>query len=102
MTPAAGRFRRGLDRLWQRGRDARGQSLVEFAIVIPVLMLIVVGIFEFGRTYNDYLRLTDAVRVGGWAAATQQPDSPQTTPPNQTACNIGKSAAATNWGGGTL
>jgi Flp pilus assembly protein TadG len=56
-------------------RDERGQSLVEFALVVPVLMLIIIGIFEFGKTYNDWLRLTDAVRVSGRAAATQLPDS---------------------------
>jgi Flp pilus assembly protein TadG len=87
--------------LSRRARDAHGQSLVEFAVVLPVLMLIVIGIFEFGRTYNQYLRLTDAVRVGGRAAATQQPDSPQTSPPNQTACSTGTSAATTNWSGGS-
>ena len=51
-----------------------GQALVEFALVVPVLMLILVGIFQFGKTYNDWIRLTDAVRVSGRAAATQLPD----------------------------
>jgi Flp pilus assembly protein TadG len=74
---------------------------VEFAAVLPIFMVIVFGIFEFGRTYNEYLRLTDAVRVGGRAAATQQPNNPQTSPANQTACNTGVSAASTNWSGGT-
>jgi Flp pilus assembly protein TadG len=98
---AAARIEKSITSLARRALDTRGQSLVEFAVVLPVLMLIVIGIFEFGRTYNQYLRLTDAVRVGGRAAATQQPDSPQTTPPNQTACSTGTSAATTNWNGGT-
>jgi uncharacterized protein (UPF0333 family) len=34
-------------------RHERGQALVEFAVVLPVLMLIIVGILTFGR-YVDY------------------------------------------------
>ena len=33
-------------------RSSRGQSLVEFAIVLPVILLIVLGIIDFGRAYN--------------------------------------------------
>ena len=40
-------------RLIQRLRQDRGQALVEFAVVLPVLMLVVVGILTFGR-YMDY------------------------------------------------
>jgi Flp pilus assembly protein TadG len=36
-----------------RLRDARGQALVEFAVVLPVLILIILGIIYFGR-YEDY------------------------------------------------
>ena len=45
-------------------RDEGGQALVEFALVIPVLMLILLGILKFGILYNNYLQLTDAVRSG--------------------------------------
>jgi Flp pilus assembly protein TadG len=40
----------------------RGQAVVEFALVIPVLMLIVVGIFKFGTLYTNYTQLIDATR----------------------------------------
>ena len=33
-------------------RSSRGQSLVEFAIILPVILLIVLGIIDFGRAYN--------------------------------------------------
>jgi Flp pilus assembly protein TadG len=49
------------------GRHLRredGQSLVEFAIVLPVLLLLVTGIIQFGTVYNKYLTLTDAARSG--------------------------------------
>jgi uncharacterized protein (UPF0333 family) len=39
--------------LINRLRHERGQALVEFAIVLPVLMLIIIGILTFGR-YVDY------------------------------------------------
>ena len=35
-----------------RLRSSRGQSLVEFAIILPVIMLVVLGIIDFGRAYN--------------------------------------------------
>lgn len=49
-------------------RDARrrdgGQSLVEFAIIVPILLALVVGIFEFGRAWNVYQVITNAAREG--------------------------------------
>ena len=33
-------------------RSSQGQSAVEFAIVLPVILLIVLGILDFGRAYN--------------------------------------------------
>jgi Flp pilus assembly protein TadG len=71
----------------------RGQALVEFALVIPILVLVVIAIIQFGTAYETYLRLTDAVRVGGRAAATQA-NGPA-------ACSAGRAAATTNWSGGT-
>lgn len=45
-----------------RLRGDRGQSLVELAIVLPVLMAIVIGIFEFGRAWNVRQTVTHAAR----------------------------------------
>ena len=42
-----------------------GGSLVEFAMVFPILMLIVTAIFTFGIAFNNYVTLTDAVRIAG-------------------------------------
>ena len=53
----------------QRRRDDRGAALVEFALVLPVLVLFVFGIVEFGRAYNARIELTSAVREGARAAA---------------------------------
>ncbi len=49
-----------------RGRRASrsdsGQALVEFALVVPLLLLLLVGIFEFARAWNVYQVETDAAR----------------------------------------
>ena len=45
-------------------RNESGQALVEFALVLPLLCLVLFGIIQFGITLKDYLALTDAVRAG--------------------------------------
>jgi Flp pilus assembly protein TadG len=41
-----------------------GGSLIEFALVLPVLLLLVTGMFSFGIALNNYLTLTDATSIG--------------------------------------
>ena len=53
-------------------RNERGQTMVEFALVIPILCLVLFGILQFGALYNDYVTLTDATRVGARKAATSR------------------------------
>ena len=45
-------------------RSERGVELIETAITIPMLLLIAVGIFEFGRAYQSWQILTNAAREG--------------------------------------
>jgi Flp pilus assembly protein TadG len=45
-------------------RDQSGQALVEFALLAPVLLLVLVGIIKCAITFNHYVVLTDAVRAG--------------------------------------
>jgi Flp pilus assembly protein TadG len=52
-----------------RPGDERGASIVEFAILLPVLVMLVFGIIEFGRGYNAKVELTGAVREGARALA---------------------------------
>lgn len=42
--------------------NREGQAMVEMALVLPVLILIVFGIVEFGRVFNSYLVVTNAAR----------------------------------------
>ena len=42
----------------------RGAVAVEFAILLPLLVMLVMGIIEFGRAYNTQMSLTYAAREG--------------------------------------
>ncbi|WP_353827910.1 TadE/TadG family type IV pilus assembly protein [Agromyces sp. SYSU T0242] len=46
-----------------RRRNDRGAAAVEFALIIPVLVLLVLGIMEFSRLYNQQISLTNAARA---------------------------------------
>ena len=50
-------------------RKERGAVAVEMAIVLPLLLLILLGIIEFGRAYNIQVSLTQAAREGARHAA---------------------------------
>jgi Flp pilus assembly protein TadG len=50
-------------------RNENGQAFVEFALVLPILLVLVFGIIQFGILFNNYLTLTDAVRAGARQAA---------------------------------
>ena len=53
-------------------RNERGQTMVEFALVLPILCVVLFGILQFGALYNDYVTLTDAARVGARRAAVSR------------------------------
>ena len=52
-----------------RLRCERGQSLVEMALILPVLLIIVVGTLEFGFIFDHHLSLEYATREGARAGA---------------------------------
>ena len=56
----------------KRTSDERGQTLVEFAALLPVLCLLLFGIIQFGVVFHDYLTVTDASRVGARKAAVSR------------------------------
>ena len=48
----------------------RGQSLAEFAIVLPVLLILVLGSIDLGRLFFAYISITNAARIGAQYAST--------------------------------
>ena len=58
--------------------DERGQTMAEFAIVLPVLVVLLFGVIQFGILFNNYVTLTDAVRAGARMAAVSRNDADPT------------------------
>jgi Flp pilus assembly protein TadG len=52
-----------------RGDRQSGAAAVELALVLPILLLLVFGIVDFGRAYNAKISLTQAAREGARARA---------------------------------
>lgn len=59
-----GQWRRRRVGARRRGRREDGQALIEFTLLLPILLLILTAILQFGLMFNKYLALTDAVRAG--------------------------------------
>lgn len=56
-------------------KSKKGQTLVEMALVLPILILILMGMVEFGRILNSYLIITNASREGARYASVHSTDS---------------------------
>lgn len=61
------------------GKNAeRGASLVEFSLVLPMLLLVVTGIIQFGYIFSSYVTLRNAAAVAARHAALTNPTPTQT------------------------
>jgi Flp pilus assembly protein TadG len=58
-----------------RIKSERGAALLEAAITLPMLLLVAVGIFEFGRAYQTWQILTNAAREGARMAVLNDPSN---------------------------
>jgi Flp pilus assembly protein TadG len=56
-------------------RKEKGQSLLEFALALPVLLIILAGVLDLGRAYYVYVALTDAAAEGATYAAIKPSDT---------------------------
>ena len=74
-----------------RRRRQRGQGLVEFALLVPVFLLILLGMLEFGFAFNHNLTLDVATREGARAGAAMA-DGSQI----DTSCGAGTTITAAN------
>src|ERR1700686_5429123 len=52
-------------------RDVRGSALLEFAIVLPLLMVVIVGIFDFSGAFNQKQKIEQAAQEGAIIAGAQ-------------------------------
>jgi Flp pilus assembly protein TadG len=57
-------------------RPERGQALVEFALVLPVMLLLLLLAVDFGRLFFTHIAVTNAAREGAFYAAEHASDQP--------------------------
>ena len=55
----------------RRLHDERGAAAVEFALVVTILLLLLFGVFEFGRVFSQLEVLNGAAREGARVAAVR-------------------------------
>lgn len=55
----------------RRGSGARGQALIEFAVILPILMLLLLLAIDFGRVFFGWVGLHNAVRIAANEAGFQ-------------------------------
>lgn len=53
-------------------RDERGQAVTEFAVILPVLLMVLFAIFQFGVIFNNYIQVTSAAREGARKGAVSR------------------------------
>ncbi len=72
-----------------------GQSVVEFALLLPVFIVVLFGIMEFGRLWEMSNVLTSAAREGARVAAVSDPDVVRATAAAQNVLNASRITNAT-------
>jgi Flp pilus assembly protein TadG len=59
-------------------KNERGQTMTEFAIILPILVVLLFGIAQFGIAFNNYITITDAARAGARKGAVSRNSSDPT------------------------
>ncbi len=72
----------------ERLTNRKGQSLVETALVLPVILLILTGIVDFGLLFNNYMMVSNASREGARTAAIGSTDEKIRTVVNTVAASL--------------
>jgi Flp pilus assembly protein TadG len=88
MPDLSSKMRAGRRRFFRPGRED-GSTLFEFALILPVLSMLLVGIILGGVTFYDYVTLAEAVAVGARSLSTNA----GTSTPCTTATSALKTAA---------
>lgn len=85
--------------------SSEGVALVEFALVVPVLILLLVGILDTGRAINAYVTISNASREGAHYAALNPTAAPSAVRssavlPHAQQLDAGSVSVAITYGGG--
>ena len=71
--------RSGAVGLRSMGRDAQGSALLEFSLTLPLLVVFVVGIYDFSGAFNQKQKMEQAAQEGVIVAGAQPMSDIQTT-----------------------
>jgi Flp pilus assembly protein TadG len=71
-------------------KSQKGQTMTEFALVLPILAFLLFAVIQFGIAFNNYISLTDATRAGARKAAVSRRDPN----PRNTCINAVRSSAS--------
>jgi Flp pilus assembly protein TadG len=90
-------------------REQRGQTMTEFALILPILVLLLLAVIQFGIAFNHYLTVTDAARAGARKAVvsrqTSNPVGTTVTAVRASATNLDQSklnvTVTSTWAQGT-
>ena len=58
--------------MFKRRTNEAGQAVVEFAIILPVLLMVLFAILQFGVVFNNYIQVTAAAREGARKASVSR------------------------------
>jgi Flp pilus assembly protein TadG len=72
-------------------KNQDGQSVTEFALVLPILAFLLFAVIQFGIVFNNWVQLTDATRAGARRGAVSRH-----APDPHGACVAAVRASATN------
>lgn len=61
-----------MPQLTNKLKNERGQTMTEFALVLPILVVVVLAIAQFGVAFNNYVTLTDAARAAARKGAVSR------------------------------
>lgn len=87
-----------------RKRNEDGAAAVEFALILPVLLLVLIGIIEFSLAFNAQLSLNQAAREGARYMAIHNNSSAAATAASNAAGRLAPASVNTTFsvtGGGT-
>jgi Flp pilus assembly protein TadG len=77
---ATSRGRRKVDLVASRCREERGVALTEMAVVLPLLLLLLLGMIDFGKAINYWIDETHLANSGArWAVVNYNPGDPTNT-----------------------
>ncbi|MCB5272967.1 hypothetical protein BJG92_00479 [Arthrobacter sp. SO5] len=80
----------------ERSSSERGAAAVEFALIVPLLLLLLLGVVEFGRVFNAQLQLGAAARESVRVMAVQKQAGPAVSAAIDGAPNLSPALTAGN------